>query len=217
MRGFGWRAHPLATIGIFILLTLGPFLNKAVHIDDSLFVWTAEQILKHPGDFYGFDVNWYGQTVPMSVENCNPPATSYFLAGVMAVFGEREMALHAAMLLVAFAAAAGIFQLAKIWCERPLLATFIAMSTPVFLVSATTLMCDVPMLAVWIWAVVFWERALKNGKAFYFFLAATARRLVGADQIQRAPAAAAAANFGRAAKTQSGRVAAVARRAGGDD
>ena len=171
-----WRlraaAHPFATIGIFILLTLGPFLNKAVHIDDSLFVWTAEQILKHPGDFYGFDVNWTGHTVPMSMENGNPPTTSYLLAGVMAVFGEREMALHAAMLLVAFAAAAGIFQLARLWCARPLLATFIAMSTPVFLVSATTLMCDVPMLAIWIWAVVFWERALKNGNAFYFFLSA---------------------------------------------
>jgi 4-amino-4-deoxy-L-arabinose transferase-like glycosyltransferase len=164
-------AHPLATIGLFILLTLGPFLNKAVHIDDSLFVWTAEQILKHPGDFYGFDVNWNGHTVPMSVENRNPPTTSYFLAGVMAVFGEREMALHAAMLLVAFAAAAGIFQLAKIWCSRPLLAAFIAMSTPVFLVSATTLMCDAPLLALWIWTVVFWERALKDGKIFYFLAA----------------------------------------------
>ena len=167
-----WTAtHPLATIGIFILLTLGPYLNKAVHIDDSLFVWTAEQILKHPGDFYGFDVNWIGHTVPMSVENCNPPTTSYFLAGVMAVFGEREMALHAALLLVAFAAAAGIFQLARLWCERPLLAAFIAMSTPVFLVSATTLMCDVPMLAAWIWTVVFWERALKDGRAFHFLAA----------------------------------------------
>jgi 4-amino-4-deoxy-L-arabinose transferase-like glycosyltransferase len=167
-----WAAkHPLATIGIFILLTLGPFLNKAVHIDDPLFVWTAEQILKHPVDFYGFDVNWTGITVPMSVENCNPPTTSYFLAGVMAVFGEEETALHAAMLLVAFAAAAGIFQLARIWCERPLLATFIAMSMPAFLVSATTLMCDVPMLAVWIWTVVFWERALKSGKALHFLAA----------------------------------------------
>jgi 4-amino-4-deoxy-L-arabinose transferase-like glycosyltransferase len=168
----GAEKHPLVTLAVFILLTLGPFLNKAVHIDDSLFVWTAEHILQHPGNFYGFDVNWTGDTVPMSVENCNPPATSYFFAAVMAVFGEREIFLHGAMLLVAFAAAAGIFQLAKIWCARPLLATLLALSTPVFLVSATTLMCDVPMLAVWVWAVVFWERALKNGGAIYFFLAA---------------------------------------------
>ena len=168
----GAERHPLATIAVFILLTLGPFLNKAVHIDDPVFVWTAEQILKHPGDFSGFDVNWYGETQPMPIVNWNPPTTSYFLAAVMAVFGEQEFVLHGAMLLAAFAAAAGIFQLARLWCERPLPATLLAMSTPVFLVSATTLMCDVPMLAVWIWAVVLWERALKNGNVYYFFLSA---------------------------------------------
>src|SRR5215469_14971767 len=101
--------RPLLAIGFFLLVTLGPFLNKAVHIDDSLFVWTAEQILKHPVDFYGFNVNWYGDTGSMAAVNCNPPATSYLLAGVMVIFGEREIFLHAAMLLVAFAAAAGIF------------------------------------------------------------------------------------------------------------
>ena len=70
-RSWLWAAaHPLATIGLFILLTLGPFLNKAVHIDDSLFVWTAEQILKHPGDCYGFDVNWTGRTRFSPVEKC---------------------------------------------------------------------------------------------------------------------------------------------------
>jgi hypothetical protein len=164
--------HPRVTIAVFIAFTLGPFLNKAVHIDDALFVWTAEQILKHPGDFYGFNVNWYGDTGSMASINCNPPTTSYLLAAVMSVFGEREIFLHGALLLVAFAAAAGTFQLAKVWCERPLLAAFITMSAPVFLVSATTLMCDVPMLAAWIWSVVIWERALKGGKAANFFWAA---------------------------------------------
>jgi tetratricopeptide (TPR) repeat protein/4-amino-4-deoxy-L-arabinose transferase-like glycosyltransferase len=157
--------HPRITIALFILLGLGPFLNKAVHMDDPLFVWTAQQILKHPGDFFGFAVNWYGDTKSIFLINMNPPGQSYLLAGVMAIFGDQEIPLHAAMMLVAFAAAAGIFQLAQSWCERPLLATLLAMSTPVFLVSATTLMCDVPMLALWIWAVVFWERALKNGAA----------------------------------------------------
>ncbi|MGA3267272.1 MAG: glycosyltransferase family 39 protein [Verrucomicrobiota bacterium] len=164
--------HPLAVIGIVLFLLLAPFLDKAVHIDDPLFVWTAQHILKHSGDFYGFDVNWTGFTLPMSVEDWNPPTTSYYLAGVAALFGWREIVLHSAMMLVAFAAAAGIFQLAKIWCERPLLATLIAMSTPVFLVSATTLMCDVPMLAIWVWTVVVWERALKDGGTANYFFAA---------------------------------------------
>lgn len=154
--------HPTAVIAIFLLLTLGPFLDKAVHNDDPLYLWSAEQILKHPGYFYGTDVNWTGLTVPMSRQNWNPPAQSYFLAGVIAIFGAHEIPMHFAMLLAAFAAAMGIFQLARLWCECPLLAVLIAMSTPVFLVSATTLMCDLPMLAFWVWSMVLWERALKS-------------------------------------------------------
>jgi 4-amino-4-deoxy-L-arabinose transferase-like glycosyltransferase len=160
--------RPLLAIAAVLLLTLAPFLNKAVHIDDPLFVWSAEQIQKHPADCYGFTVNWYGETDPMASIDCNPPATSYLFAAVMSVCGEREMALHAAMLLMAFAAAAGVFQLAKMWCDQPLLATLITIATPAFLVSGTTLMCDVPMLAVWIWCVVLWERALKSGSAWHY-------------------------------------------------
>jgi len=37
---------------------LAPFLNKAFHIDDPLFIWMAQQIAKHPFDHYGFYVNW---------------------------------------------------------------------------------------------------------------------------------------------------------------
>jgi len=158
-------------IGTLLFLGLGPFINKAVHIDDPLFVWTAEWILKHPGDFYGFDVNWYKDTSLMVTITCNPPTTAYLLAGVALVFGWHEIALHGAFLLVAFLACTGVYQLAKIWCGRPLLATLMVMVTPVFLVSSTTLMCDVPMLALWVWAVVLWERALTTGAARQFLAA----------------------------------------------
>ncbi len=169
-----WIAkHPLVVIGAFLAVCLCPFINKAVHIDDPLFVWSAEWILKHPSDFYGFGVNWYGATELMATVNCNPPAVAYFLAAVGSVFGWREIALHGALIPVAFVAAAGIYQLAKIWCGRPLLATIVAVSTPVFLVSSTTLMCDVPMLALWVWAVVMWERALNDGHPARFLAAGT--------------------------------------------
>jgi len=156
-----WAAkHPLTVIGIVLLFCLGPFIDKAIHIDDPLFIWSAEWILKHPVDFYGFNVNWYGGTSLMAAINCNPPATAYFLASVASVFGWREIVLHCAFIPVAFAAAAGIYQLAKIWCGRPLLATLVASITPVFLVSSTTLMSDVLMLALWVWAMVLWEHGL---------------------------------------------------------
>ena len=41
---------------------------------------------------------------------------------------------------------------------RELAATLTAVFTPAFMVSASTVMCDVLMLAFWVWAVVFWLR-----------------------------------------------------------
>src|SRR5215475_8135491 len=37
---------------------LAVFLDKAFHIDDPLFLWTARQITAAPGDFFGFELNW---------------------------------------------------------------------------------------------------------------------------------------------------------------
>ena len=39
---------------------LVPFLGKAFHVDDPLFLWTARQIIEKPGDFFGTTVNWLG-------------------------------------------------------------------------------------------------------------------------------------------------------------
>jgi len=164
--------HPRFVIGVVLVACLGPFINKAIHVDDALFVWTAEWIQGHPLDFFGGTVNWGMSAVPMWVANCNPPAMSYFLAGVAALFGWNEIVLHLAGLVVAFTAASGIYSLAKIWCERPLLATMVAIFTPAFLVSGTALMCDVPMLALWVWTIVLWERALQSEQSPWQFVGA---------------------------------------------
>jgi len=171
-RATDWAVrHPFLFIGLLLLACEGPFLDKAVHIDDALFMWTAEQIQHHPGNFYGFDVNWVGRTIPMAVENCNPPATAYLFAGVAAVLGWREIYLHAAMLLVTFAAASGTFHLARQWCAHPLSATLLAISLPAFMVSAATLMCDLPMLALWLWCLVCWQRGLQRDQTIYYLAA----------------------------------------------
>ncbi|MGD0350884.1 MAG: glycosyltransferase family 39 protein [Verrucomicrobiota bacterium] len=168
-----WIAgHPRLVIGLILVVCLGPFLNKAIHVDDPLFVWTGQWIQQHPADFYGFKVDWWVSTIPMYVANWNPPLMSYFLAGVACLFGWHEIVLHLAGLAVAVAAAMGIYSLARMWCERPLLAAVIAIFTPVFLVSSTTLMCDVLMLALWIWAVVIWECALRGEQRVWQFMVA---------------------------------------------
>lgn len=168
-----WLAgHPRTVIGAVLLLCLGPFINQAVQTDDALFVWTGQWIQKHPIDFFGSRVNWWFTALPMWLANYNPPLFPYFLAAVASVFGWSEIAMHLGCLVLAFAACMGIYALAETCCERPLLATFIAILTPAFLVSSTTLMCDVPMLACWIWAMVLWDRALRNEASRWLFAGA---------------------------------------------
>jgi len=151
---------------------LAPFLNKAFHIDDPLFIWMAQHIAKHPLDPYGFSVNWVSFTQPISVVMQNPPLCSYFIAGVGAVFGWSESVLHLAFLFWSVMSILGTFTLGRRFCQQPLIAALFTLFTPVFLVSATSVMCDVMMLALWLWAIEFWLAGLEQNKWWPFLISA---------------------------------------------
>jgi hypothetical protein len=158
-----WLAlHPNWTLLLVVLAALAPFLAKPFNIDDPLFIWTAHQIHAHPGDPYGFDVNWYGMSGPMWDVMENPPLAGYYLALAAGIFGWSEIALHFAFLLPAVAAILGTCRLARRFCDHFMLAAVAVLITPVFLVSATTVMCDVLMLAFWVWAVVLWLEGMER-------------------------------------------------------
>jgi hypothetical protein len=138
---------------------------KPFHIDDPMYIWAAQQIQVDPLHFYGFDVNWHGFDQPMSVANKNPPGVSFYLALVAAVFGWSEVGLHLGMLLPAVALGLGVLRLARRLCETPLVAALAVLTMPAVLLSSTTLMADVTMLALWCWAVVLWMEGLADGRA----------------------------------------------------
>jgi 4-amino-4-deoxy-L-arabinose transferase-like glycosyltransferase len=163
--------RPAWLLALATVLILLPFIRKPFNIDDPLFVWVAQHIQAHPGNPYGFNVNWYGYDWPLWDITKNPPLACYYLAAVGSLFGWSEIALHVALLLPAIAVVIGTFRLARRLCQRPLLAAFLALFTPVFLVSATTVMCDVLMLAFWIWALVFWVEGTERKRPAYFALA----------------------------------------------
>ena len=58
--------------------------------------------------------------------------------------------MHGAFLVPAVAAVLGTFFLAQRLSGSPLLGALLVLFTPVFLVSATTVMCDVWLLALWV-------------------------------------------------------------------
>ena len=155
-------AHPNWALALVTLAVLAPFLAKPFNIDDPLFIWVAQQIYLHPGNPYGFDVNWAQTVFPMWNVTQNPPLACYYLALAAGVFGWSEIGLHFAFLLPAIAVVLGTRRLAGNFCRHPGLAALATLFTPVFLVSSMTVMCDVLMLAFWVWAAVLWVEGMER-------------------------------------------------------
>jgi 4-amino-4-deoxy-L-arabinose transferase-like glycosyltransferase len=163
----------LAALMAALLFCLLPFLNKPMHIDDPLYIWIAQQIHVRWWDFLGAQINWYGTPMRMSEFMMNPPGISFYLAGAARVLGWSERALHAAMLLPALGATAGTYFLARRMCDRPGLATMVAIFSPVFIVSSTTIMSDVGMLCLFVWAIVAWVRGVASRKQWLLGIGAS--------------------------------------------
>jgi 4-amino-4-deoxy-L-arabinose transferase-like glycosyltransferase len=168
----------LVTLAGLLIVLLLPFLTRAFHVDDPLFIWAARHIQQDPLDPYGFTVNWYGTSAAMSEVTKNPPLASYYIAAVASVLGWSELALHGAFLIPALAVAIGTYVLSTRFCRSPLLASLAAVLTPVFMVSSVTVMSDMLMLAFWVFAVVCWLAGLDRKN--YGLLALAAVLVAGA-------------------------------------
>lgn len=156
--------YPRIVLTALTIACLAPWLNKAFEIDDPLFLWSAEQILRDPADFYGIKVNWYYELQDLSSITKNPPLCSYYLALVASVTGFREVPLHLAMMAPAVALVLGSYELARRLCHRPLLAAAATLAMPAVLISSTSVMCDVLMTALWVWSLVLWMRGIDAGR-----------------------------------------------------
>jgi len=148
---------------LFILLALLaccllPFLNKAFHIDDPSFVGMARHIQEYPLDYYGF----YMQFSPPVITN--PPLIAYLIAIPGSIFGYSEFALHTFFILPAMAVVWGTWLLASDMSVDPFVSALATICAPVFILSSTTVMCDVPMLAFWVFAIFFWRKGIREGR-----------------------------------------------------
>jgi len=154
------------------LLSLLPFSGKPFHVDDILFVSTARHIAEHPFNPYGFNIIWYGFAMPMAEVTKNPPLASYYGALLGSLAGWSERVWHIGFLLPAVALTLGTYRLASHFTRIPLIAAASALLTPVFMVSATGVMCDVMMLGFWVWAAVFWIDGFNPRRPLYLMTSA---------------------------------------------
>jgi 4-amino-4-deoxy-L-arabinose transferase-like glycosyltransferase len=173
----------LAICGLCAAMLL-PFIDKPFHMDDPMFLWTARQIQKDPLNFYGFDVDWQNYAVPMHVEMKNPPLSAYYIALVTAIFGWGERPLHIAYLLINMATAVGTFFVARRFTKHAFLAAVLAMISPVFLVTATSVMSDMPAQLFWVWSIFAWVYAVDEDKPW---LLPVAGLLVAAGALTKYP------------------------------
>ena len=165
--------HSKILLSLIVVCCLLPFISKAFNMDDTAYVWQAQQIAQHPLDPYGFSSNWDATQHPFWQNDQNPPLIAYYGALVGRVAGWSEEALHLAFLLPALVLALGTYQLARRFTKYPLVAAAAAFLCPGVIVSSTTIMTDTSMVAIWVLAAIFWIEGVDSEKPLYLFLAAT--------------------------------------------
>jgi Dolichyl-phosphate-mannose-protein mannosyltransferase len=135
-------------IAIVLLVRL-PFLNQAVTGDDVYYLASAEHAQidpLHPNHtqyvFQGKAVDFRGYP--------HPPLNAWFLAALLAIFGDvYEIPFHAAYLVFSILAVSAMWMLAKRFSPHPFCAAMLFIAVPAFVVNGNSFESDVPLTAFW--------------------------------------------------------------------
>jgi 4-amino-4-deoxy-L-arabinose transferase-like glycosyltransferase len=148
----------IACLSIIIVISALPFLNQPVHIDDTLFLQVAHNIINNPLDPYGSSINWLGDSEKLFKFFSNPPLFSYYLACVITAWGESERAMHLACIPFTLMAGIGMFFLSRRFGSPAFASVLFLVLSPAFFTMSHTLMPDVAMSAFVICAVLLFIR-----------------------------------------------------------
>ncbi len=124
------------------------FIQKPFHVDDTVVLHIARQVLQNPLNPLSGELDWDGAVKPTFHVTTNPPLLSCYLALWMLAGGEREWVMHTAMLVWQVLLWWGVLLLAHRFEVNETLATALVMLNPATVVSPN-LMRDVPMVALW--------------------------------------------------------------------
>jgi len=147
-----------------------PFINKAYHIDDTLFLRSAEQILKNPLRPYDVMINWFGIDQSLFSANKNPPLVSYILAFLGKIGGFGEKYIHTVFSLFPLGGAIFMYLLARKLSGNALFITLLLIASPCFWVSGTNIMCDSALLFFALGSVLFYINGEEKGNAVLILL-----------------------------------------------
>lgn len=176
------RLRPHLLIVLFSLLLSLPFIFKPFHIDDHLYLKIAENAIKNPLFAHDFPLIYEGKSYPDMASHSHPPGMGYLLAPAILLSRRLGLPLEPVtrLLMIVFLALAGSSALALarrlIAGGEPLADTnprgywsaelFIALllvASPAVLIVSQTLSPDLPALALWLAALVFYSAGIESG------------------------------------------------------
>lgn len=166
----------VAIVLALVVALCAPFSGKAFHIDEPFFLAIAENVRRHPLRPYDgavalddTDHRVFAErrATPNTFETLShPPLVPYVIAAVtVASGGVREAPQHAAFLLFALLAAWSQYRLARRFTARPLPATLFLVSSPIFALTAQSLMTDMPALALSLAALALFVEGVDSGRS----------------------------------------------------
>ncbi len=174
-------------IALIVLLVLAlrlPFLNEAIQGDDIDYLYGAEHAQIEPLHPYHTRYVFLGDMVEMR-GHPHPPLNVWFLAGLLAIFGDvREVPFHASYILFSLIAAVSALYLARRFSPHPLLATVLFLVTPAFVVNGTSLESDLPFIAFWLAAAALFVYAVDRKSLLALGLACLAMALAALTAYQ---------------------------------
>ena len=161
-------------LGLVLVLTL-PFIGQAVQHDAHQFIDFAKMELDHPlwqhlQDYNYFGVHYHGA----DYHDTHPRLQSLYLTmWLLITDGDLSpAALHLEMLLFPLMATVGMYYLARRFRVNAFIATLLLVVSPAFLVNSHLIMIDVPGIALWLVALVFFIKGVDSNRIIYLAAAA---------------------------------------------
>ncbi|BCW96162.1 MAG: glycosyltransferase family 39 protein [Fimbriimonadales bacterium] len=160
-------------IGLFALI-------KPVHIDDTVVLHVAQNILHDPLRPFAGDFFWLEEPQPLAQVTTNPPLVSYWLAPWIALAGYREWVLHLSFAPFLALLMWGMHRLATRWLGASWAwwAVGWLMLSPAVL-PGMNLMRDVPALALLVGGLACWVEGVERRGARWLLMGALLTGLAG--------------------------------------
>jgi hypothetical protein len=154
--------------GIALAATV-PFIHKAFHIDDVLYLNVAHRILEDPlrpyGDRTRSVVLWDaedGRPDSLFDTDFNPPLWKYILAAAIHLVGDEEWKLHLVTGIFLLMGTTAWGWVAMRWTTRPVWLSAMLVWSPFFL-PGQNIMLEVPVFCFAGWGIFFLSRAWESG------------------------------------------------------